>query len=159
MAKTTKKTRKKSAEKSSAKGAKNYAQPELREKLKKKIIAGTKGGRAGQWSARKAQLLAAEYKAAGGEYTGPKRDAQKHLDKWTKEKWTTADHKKARRKKGGQSVTDRYLPEKAWDNLTPKQKKATRKKKTAGSAGGRQFVANTAPARKARKKATSKIKA
>jgi hypothetical protein len=40
----------------------------LRERLFKKIKAGTRGGKAGQWSARKAQLLAKEYKAAGGGY-------------------------------------------------------------------------------------------
>jgi len=40
----------------------------LRERLFKKIKAGTRGGNAGQWSARKAQLLAREYKAAGGGY-------------------------------------------------------------------------------------------
>ena len=32
--------------------------------------AGTRGGKAGQWSARKAQLLASEYKKAGGGYRG-----------------------------------------------------------------------------------------
>ena len=40
----------------------NYTKPALREKLKEKITAGDKGGRPGQWSARKAQLLATEYK-------------------------------------------------------------------------------------------------
>jgi len=40
----------------------------MRERLFKKIKAGTRGGKAGQWSARKAQLLAKEYKAAGGGY-------------------------------------------------------------------------------------------
>jgi hypothetical protein len=46
----------------------NYTKPELRERLFKKIKAGTKGGDPGEWSARKAQLLAAEYKKAGGGY-------------------------------------------------------------------------------------------
>ena len=36
----------------------NYTKPEMRKRLFKKILAGTKGGRAGQWSARKAQMLA-----------------------------------------------------------------------------------------------------
>jgi len=43
-----------------------YTKPKLREKLKAKIMAGSKGGKPGQWSARKAQLLAQEYKSAGG---------------------------------------------------------------------------------------------
>jgi hypothetical protein len=40
----------------------------MRKRLFEKIKAGTKGGKAGQWSARKAQMLAREYKAAGGGY-------------------------------------------------------------------------------------------
>jgi hypothetical protein len=46
----------------------NYTKPAMRERLFKKIKAGTKGGKAGQWSARKSQLLAKEYKANGGGY-------------------------------------------------------------------------------------------
>jgi len=46
----------------------NYTKPELRKRLFNSIKAGTKGGKAGQWSARKAQLLAARYKKAGGGY-------------------------------------------------------------------------------------------
>ena len=46
----------------------NYTKPTMRKRLFQKIKAGTKGGRAGQWSARKAQMLAKEYKAKGGGY-------------------------------------------------------------------------------------------
>ena len=46
----------------------NYTKPTIRKRLFNKIKAGTKGGKAGQWSARKAQLLASEYKKAGGGY-------------------------------------------------------------------------------------------
>ncbi len=46
----------------------NYTKPEMRKRLFRAIKAGTKGGKAGQWSARKAQLLAARYKKAGGGY-------------------------------------------------------------------------------------------
>ena len=45
-----------------------YTKPKLRERLKKRIMAGSKGGKAGQWSARKAQLVAKKYKEAGGGY-------------------------------------------------------------------------------------------
>ena len=45
-----------------------YTKPTLRESLKRKIMASSKGGDAGEWSARKAQMLAAEYKKAGGGY-------------------------------------------------------------------------------------------
>ena len=46
----------------------NYTKPTMRKRLFTKIKAVTKGGKAGQWSARKAQMLAKEYKAAGGGY-------------------------------------------------------------------------------------------
>ena len=46
----------------------NYTKPTMRERLFKKIKAGGKGGKPGQWSARKAQMLAREYKAKGGGY-------------------------------------------------------------------------------------------
>ena len=45
-----------------------YTKPTMRKTLFNKIKAGSKGGDAGEWSARKAQLLAKEYKAAGGGY-------------------------------------------------------------------------------------------
>ncbi|MBE7158832.1 MAG: hypothetical protein INR62_10455 [Rhodospirillales bacterium] len=125
-----------------------YTKPELREKIKDKIKAGDKGGRPGQWSARKAQLLATEYKKEGGDYKeGGKSEGQKHLDDWGKEKWQTADGKPAIQGK----TTSRYLPKKAWDKLSPDEKKATDEKKKVGSRAGKQFVANTAPAKKARK--------
>ena len=46
----------------------NYTKPAMRKRLFNKIKAGSKGGRAGQWSARKAQMLARQYKAKGGGY-------------------------------------------------------------------------------------------
>jgi hypothetical protein len=46
----------------------NYTKPSMRKNLFNKIKAGSKGGNSGQWSARKAQMLAREYKAKGGGY-------------------------------------------------------------------------------------------
>jgi hypothetical protein len=46
----------------------NYTKPGMRKRLFESIKAGSKGGRPGQWSARKAQLLANRYKKAGGGY-------------------------------------------------------------------------------------------
>jgi hypothetical protein len=46
----------------------NYTKPEMRKRLFNKIKAGSRGGDPGEWSARKAQLLASEYKKAGGGY-------------------------------------------------------------------------------------------
>ena len=46
----------------------NYTKPTMRKNLFNKIKAGSKGGAPGQWSARKAQMLAKQYKAKGGGY-------------------------------------------------------------------------------------------
>jgi|TARA_B100001939_G_scaffold107819_1_gene93214 hypothetical protein len=54
--------------KSTVNKAGNYTKPAMRKRLFYKIKAGSKGGRAGQWSARKAQMLARQYKARGGGY-------------------------------------------------------------------------------------------
>ena len=51
----------------------NYTKPTMRKRLFNQIKAGSKGGRPGQWSARKAQMLAKRYKAAGGGYRGKKK--------------------------------------------------------------------------------------
>lgn len=132
------------------KSANNYTKPKLRESIKKRIMAGSQGGKPGQWSARKAQLVAQEYKKRGGGYRGKKTKKQRSLSKWTKEKWTTSDGKPAIRQGG----TRRYLPAKAWSKLTPSQRAATNKKKREGSKRGRQFVANTQAAARARKTST-----
>jgi len=58
----------KQEQKSRVNEAGNYTKPEMRKSLFKQIKSGTKGGKAGQWSARKAQLLASEYKKKGGGY-------------------------------------------------------------------------------------------
>lgn len=46
----------------------NYTKPGMRKQLFESIKAGSKGGDAGEWSARKAQMLAKMYKAKGGGY-------------------------------------------------------------------------------------------
>lgn len=62
------KTAAKKKTKSRVNEAGNYTKPTMRKRLFNKIKAGSKGGKPGQWSARKAQMLAREYKAAGGGY-------------------------------------------------------------------------------------------
>ena len=47
----------------------NYTKPTMRKNLFNKLKAGGKGGAPGQWSGRKAQMLAKQYKAKGGGYT------------------------------------------------------------------------------------------
>lgn len=54
--------------KSKVNAAGNYTKPGMRKSLFEKIKAGGKGGDPGEWSARKAQMLAREYKAKGGGY-------------------------------------------------------------------------------------------
>ena len=76
----------------------SYTKPELRERIKKRIMEGSKGGKPGQWSARKAQLVAQEYEKAGGGYKGGKNEGQKSLEKWGKEKWQTKDEYEKRSK-------------------------------------------------------------
>lgn len=62
-----------------------------------------------------------------------KAKPQKDLDKWTAEKWRTSDGSESKGKK-------RYLPDKAWDSLTPSEKAATNKAKAEGNSKGKQFV-------------------
>lgn len=54
--------------KSTVNAAGNYTKPTMRKALFSRIKAGTKGGDSGEWSARKAQLLASEYKKKSGGY-------------------------------------------------------------------------------------------
>ena len=54
--------------KSTVNAAGNYTKPTMRKKLVASVKAGTKGGDPGEWSARKAQLVARQYKAKGGGY-------------------------------------------------------------------------------------------
>jgi hypothetical protein len=96
------------------------------------VKAGSKGGDSGEWSARKAQLAVQKYKASGGGYVGAKT-ADNSLSKWTGEKWRTSDGTPSDGKK-------RYLPDKAWNALSPGEKSATNKAKAAGNAAGKQFV-------------------
>ncbi len=127
-----------------------YTDPALRQRLKDEITQGDKGGRPGQWSARKAQLLVHEYEKAGGGYKEDKQtDTQKHLHEWTEEDWTTADSKPAEREDG----MHRYLPQDAWDKLTPEEKAATEQQKHEGDAKWHQFVPNTPEAKEAREDA------
>tara|TARA_R100001015_G_C4514529_1_gene85237 strand:+ start:219 stop:458 length:240 start_codon:yes stop_codon:yes gene_type:complete len=59
---------KKRKTKSRVNEAGNYTKPTMRKRLFNRIKAGSKGGAPGQWSARKAQMLAVAYKKAGGGY-------------------------------------------------------------------------------------------
>jgi hypothetical protein len=110
-----------------------YTKPALRERIKKEVMAGSKGGDPGEWSARKAQLVAQRYEKAGGGYSGSKSSSQKSLSKWTGEKWRTSDNTPSEGKK-------RYLPDAAWKAMSSSEKAATNKAKAEGNAKGKQFV-------------------
>lgn len=133
--------------------AKDYTKPELREKLKQEIQDSDKGGKPGQWSARKSQLLTQEYEKQGGDYRhkGSKTSSQKHLDSWQKEEWQTKEGGANARQDG---ETKRYLPKKAWEQLSNKEKWETDEKKRASSKSGEQHVSNTDAAKKARRNAS-----
>ena len=61
-------TKRKPKSKSKVNEAGNYTKPGMRKGLFNRIKAGGKGGKPGQWAARKAQMLAKQYKAKGGGY-------------------------------------------------------------------------------------------
>jgi hypothetical protein len=119
--------------------------PALWEDVKEEVTAGSKGGRAGQWSARKAQLAVAEYKKRGGGYRGA-RDPDNALHRWTKEDWGT--------RSGGNSgkTGERYLPKAAREELSDADYRRTTARKRADTKKGRQFSAQPADiARKTRR--------
>ena len=126
-----------------------YTNPALRERIKNRILAGSKGGKPGQWSARKAQLLAQQYEKSGGGYRGGKTKAQKSLSKWTGEKWRTKSGKPSTQ--GSQATGERYLPSRAIKSLSASEYAATTRAKRAGTRAGKQFVAQ--PKKVARKTA------
>ncbi|GAB2581008.1 hypothetical protein [Microlunatus antarcticus] len=129
-----------------------YTDPDLRGRLKDEVQADDKGGKPGQWSARKAQLLKAAYEREGGGYLGEKDETQQHLSQWSGEDWQTSDGSAdastgSSREKGGASK--RYLPKAAWDELSDAEKRETDAAKAAGSAAGEQFVDNPEAAKQA----------
>lgn len=115
-----------------------YTKPELRKRIVARVKAGTKGGAAGQWSARKAQLAAQAYEKAGGGYKGGKGKKQKSLSKWTKEEWGTKSGKPSTQ--GKKATGERYLPKKARQVLSSSEYAATTAAKRKGRASGKQFV-------------------
>lgn len=64
----------------------------------------------------------------------PKAKSQESLTRWTQQKWRTSSGKPSNGKR-------RYLPDAAWDALTPAEKRATNAAKAKGNKQGKQFVA------------------
>ena len=122
--------------------------PALWDRVKDEVTQSGKGGRVGQWSARKAQLAVQEYKRRGGGYVG-ERSEDNALRQWTKEDWGTASGRRSR------DTGERYLPEQAREALSDEDYARTTKKKRADARAGRQFSgqppdiqAKTAPYRR-----------
>ena len=101
------------------------------------VKASDKGGKPGQWSARKAQLATQKYKSAGGGYKGPKSSSNS-LAKWTKEEWGTRSGKPSTQ--GPKATGERYLPKAARNKLTAAEYAATTRAKLEGTRAGKQFV-------------------
>lgn len=98
-------------------------------------------------------MMAQEYKRRGGDYKtdkSEKDESQKNLSNWTDEEWQTKDGSANAKKEDG--TQQRYLPKKAWENLSEEEKKQTDDKKQAESKEGKQYVANTDKAKESRKK-------
>ena len=103
--------------------------PALWNRIVSSVKSGTKGGDAGQWSARKAQLAVAKYKEAGGKYSG-KKSSDNSLSKWTKQEWGTKSGKTSK------ETGERYLPKKAIAALSNAEYASTTKAKRQGGGTG-----------------------
>jgi hypothetical protein len=96
--------------------------PQLWERVKRDLTRSDKGGKPDQWSARKAQLAAQEYKRRGGGYPG-RKPKETSLEQWTEEEWGT--------KSGRKSLEsgERYLPKRAREALSDEEYRVTSDKK------------------------------
>jgi hypothetical protein len=117
--------------------AEKYTKPELRRKIKQEIMESDKGGKPGQWSARKSQLLVQEYEKRGGGYQGEKDEAARSLEEWTEQNWQTQEGDGKARKN---NKTKRYLPQKVWERLSEEEKQEVEENKQSASQQGEQYA-------------------
>ena len=113
--------------KASKKKTTQYTKPGKRHAIKQSLAQSDKGAAPGKWSARKAQLLAAEYEKQGGGYKGHKKAPQKSLDAWGSTK------KKTTKKK----VTKKKVTKKKTTKKNPSTNKTKTRKKSGGSGAKR----------------------
>jgi hypothetical protein len=125
-----------------------YTDPTMRERLRAEIRAAAKGGEPGTWSARKSQLLTLAYQKAGGGYLQQHPNSKQRISKGSIAQDAQGAEATVARRAAGAA---RYLPTKAWDDLTPAQRKAANVKKLAGAKAGKHTVANTAATKPTRK--------
>lgn len=133
--------------------------PKLWDKVKTEVTESDKGGKPGQWSARKAQAATKAYKEAGGGYKGAKSE-DNHLKQWTDEAWDTKSGK------ASGETGERYLPKKAREAVTDGEYERSSDKKRADTAKGKQFskqpqdvAEKTAAARKTSRSGSESTKA
>ena len=123
-----------------------YTKPDLRRQIKDELMQSDKGGKPGQWSARKSQLLVQEYEKQGGGYKkDDKHEAAESLEEWSEQDWQTQDGDSARQ--GGK--TKRYLPKEVWQRLSDEEKKEAEEIKQKASKKGEQYVKWTPAIKKA----------
>ena len=106
--------------------------PDLWEEVKREVTAGDKGGRKGQWSARKAQLATQAYQSRGGGYEG-EASTDNSLQEWRDEDWGTKSGRKST------ETGERYLPKAAREELSDEEYRRTTEKKRRDTEKGRQF--------------------
>jgi hypothetical protein len=87
----------------------NRSNPLLWKRIVNSVKQSNKGGRSGQWSARKAQLSVKLYKKRGGKYSS-KKSSTNSLVKWTRQNWRTKSGRPSI--VGNKHTGERYLPEK-----------------------------------------------
>ena len=115
-----------------------YTKPNLRRQIKDELMQSDKGGKPGQWSARKSQLLVQEYEKQGGGYKKDDKDeAAKSLEEWSEQNWQTQEGDERARQDG---KTKRYLPKEVWQRLSKEEKKEAEKIKQKASKQGKQYV-------------------
>lgn len=122
-----------------------YTKPALHRRIKQELQESSKGGRQGQWSARKSRMLVQEYERQGGGY---KQDANrgeaKTIGRRTEQDWQTEEGSASARRG---STMKRHLPKRAWNLLTDGQRQTAETKQTSQ---GEQFVPHTQAATAAR---------
>lgn len=119
------------------------------QRIKSAVQRSGKGGKPGQWTARKAQLAVNRYKKSGGGFRGDRKKTSLHT--WGKENWGTKSGKNS--VQGKDSTGERYLPEKKRKALTKQEYAATSRKKREDLKKGK--AVSKQPA-KIRKKLASK---
>jgi hypothetical protein len=100
-------------------------------------------------------MMASEYKKRGGDYNTDKNgkdESQKNLDKWGEEEWQTKEGSGNAKQEDG--TEKRYLPKKAWEEMSEDEKEETDQRKKEQSKEGKQHVENTPKAKSARKNAS-----